>query len=76
MQKLPEAPNMKRGDACAKKKKKLSGQKNENRSFSAVTGEVTTLKIFLLVKGAMCLSLGGKLVNISTHSSHLFNQNP
>ena len=47
MQKLPESPDGKKCDAYAKKKS--SGQKKETRSLSAVTGEVTTLKSFLLL---------------------------
>ena len=45
MQKLLEAPDRKRGDACSKKKP--SRQKQETCSLSIVTGEVTTLKTFL-----------------------------
>ena len=48
MQKLPEAPDEKRGGACAKKEEP-SRQKKETRSLSAVTVEVTTLKSFLLM---------------------------
>ena len=47
MQKLPEAPDRKRSDTCAKKE--LSRQKKESRSFLAVTSEVKTLKSFLLL---------------------------
>ena len=45
MQKLPESPDRKWGDAYAKKR--TSCQMKETRSLSAVTDEVTTLKIFL-----------------------------
>ena len=50
MQKLPEASDGKRGDACAKKRP--SGQKEEALSLSAVTSGVTTSKSLLqLVEG-------------------------
>ena len=54
MQKLPEDPDRKRVNACAKKE--LSQQKKEACSLSAVTSGVTTLKSFLLlVEGTMRL---------------------
>ena len=75
MQKLPEAPDRKRGDACAKKEP--SQQKKEIRSLLSVTSGVTTPKSFLLlVEGAMRPSLDDTLVNLSTCSSHLFYQRP
>ena len=75
MQKLPEAPDKKRGDA-GKKRERL-GKKKETRYLSAVTGEVTTLKSFLLLEeGSTCPSLGGTLVNFSTSRSCLFCQRP
>ena len=75
MNKLPEAPNRKRGDACAKKEP--SWQKKETRSLSAVTGEMTTLKSFLLLVGGPTRpSLGSVLVNLSTSTSRLFYQWP
>ena len=61
MQKLPETPEGKRNDACAKKKP--SWQKKEACALSAVTSGVTTPKSFLLVgEGAMRLSLDDALV--------------
>ena len=75
MQKLPEAPDRKRGDVCAKKE--LSRQIKEARPLSAVISGVTTPKSFLLlVKGAMRLSLDDALANLSTCSSCLFYQRP
>ena len=72
MQKLPEAPDRKRGDAYAKKRK-LSRQKKESRSLSPVISGVTTPKSFLLVvEGATRPSLDNALANFSTCSSHLF----
>ena len=70
MQKLPEAPDKKRGDACVKKE--LSQQKKEACSLSAVISGVTTSKSFLLlVEGTMHLSLDDMLANLSTSSRHL-----
>ena len=58
-------------------KKEPSQQKKETRSLSAVTGEVTTLKSFLLlVEGPTCPFLFGTLVNLSTSSSHFCYQQP
>ena len=75
MQKLPEAPDRKRSDACAKKEP--SRQKKETRPLLAVTSRVTTPKsVLLLVEGAMRLSLDGVLANLSTSSSCLFYQWP
>ena len=75
MQKLPEDPDRKRGDACIIKEP--SKQKRETRSFSAVTSFVTTSKSFLLlVKVPMRPSLDDTLANLSTSSSHLFYQRP
>ena len=72
MQKLPEAPDKKRSDACAKEKE-LSRQKKESHSFSAVTSRMTTPKsILLVVEGTTCLSLDDALANLSTSSSRLF----
>ena len=75
MQKLPEAPDRKRGDACAKEEP--SRQKKEAHAVLAVTSGVTTPKSFLLlVEGAMCPSLDDALANLSTSSSRLFYQRP
>ena len=75
MQKLPEAFDRKRGDACAKKEP--SRQKKETCSLSAVTSGVTTPKSFLLlVEGAMRPSLADALANLSMNSSRLFYQRP
>ena len=54
MQKLPEASDRKRGDACTKEKEP-SQQKRGSRSLLAVTNGVTTPRSFLLlVEGVMC----------------------
>ena len=75
MQKIPEAPTRKRGDACAKKEP--SRQKKEASSLSAVTSGVTTSKSFLLlVEGAMRPPLDDALANLSTSGSRLFYQRP
>ena len=64
MQKLPEAHDRKRRNACAKEKK--------SSSLSAVTSGMTTPKSSLLVvEGAMRPSLDDALANLSTSSSHL-----
>ena len=61
MQKAPEAPDRKRGDACSKEKE-LSRQKQESCPLSAVTSGVTTPKSFLLVvEGTMRPSLDDAL---------------
>ena len=74
MQEISEAPDRKRGDACAKKKELSRHKKKNFVPLSAVTGRVTTPKSFLLVvKGAMRPSLDDTLANLSTHSSHLFH---
>ena len=71
MQKLPEAPDRKRGDACTKKEP--TWRKKEAYSLSAVTSGVTIPKSFLLVvEGAMRLSLNDALANLFTSSCHLF----
>ena len=73
MQKLPEAPEKKRGNACAKKEP--SRQKKEACALSAVTSGVTTPKDFLLlVESAMRPSLDNALANLSTSSSRFFYQ--
>ena len=73
MQKLPEAPDRKKGDVYAKKEP--SRQKKESLSLLAVTSEATTLKSFLLLeKGPTCLCLYGTLVNISISSNRFFYQ--
>ena len=75
MQKLPEAPDRKRGDACAKKEPPW--QKKEARTLSAVSSVVTTPKSFLLlVEGTMHPSLDDALANLSTSSSHPFYPQP
>ena len=75
MQKLPEAPDSKRGDACVKKEP--SQRKKEACFLSAVISGVTTPKSFLLlVEGTMPLSLDNTLANLSTSSSHLYYQRP
>ena len=75
MQKLLEAPDRKRGDACAKKEE-TSRQKKESRPLSAVTSVVTTPKSFLLlVEGALRPSLDDALANFSTSCSRLFFTN-
>ena len=72
MQKLSEAPDRKRGDACAKEKEP-SWQKKESCSLSTVTSGVTTPTSFLLVvEGATRTSLNDALANLSTSSSRLF----
>ena len=72
MQKLPEVPDKKRGDACAKKKNHPV-KKKESRSLSAVTSGVATPKSFLLVgEGAMRPSLDDALANLSLCNSRLF----
>ena len=69
MQKLPVAPDRKKGDACAKKEP--SRQKKEAPSFSAVTSEVTTPKsLLLLVKGAMRPSLDDTLAHLVSSVSN------
>ena len=73
MQKLPEAPDRKRGSACTKEP---SQQKKEACALSTVTSRVTTPKSFLLVEGAMHPSLDDVLANLSTSSSCLFYQQP
>ena len=66
MQKLPEAPNRKKGP---------SRKKKETCSLSAMTSRVSTPKSFLLwVEGAMRPSLDDSLANLSTSSSRLFYQ--
>ena len=73
MQKLPESPDRKRGDACAKKEP--SRLKKEACFLSAVTSGVTTPKsLLLLMEGAMRPSLEDVLANLSTSSSRLCNQ--
>ena len=75
MQKTPRSPWSEKGWRMCQKDR--SQQKKETGSLSAVTGEVTTLKFFLLlVVGPMRLFLGGTLVNLSTSSSRLFYQWP
>ena len=75
MQKLPEALNRKRGDACTKKEP--SQQKKEACSLSAVTSGVITPKSFLLqVEGTMRPPLDDSLPNLSICSSRLFYQQP
>ena len=75
MQKLPEVPDKKRDDACAKKEP--SQQEKEACSLSAVTSVMTTPKYFLLlVEGAMHPSLEYALVNLSSCSSRFFYQRP
>ena len=69
MQKLPEAPDRKRDDACAKNEP--SRPKKEPPSLSAVT---TPKSFSLLVGGAMRPSLYDALANLSTSSSRLFYQ--
>ena len=65
MQKLPEAPDRKRGDTCIKKRD--CSDKRKNLDLSAVTNGVTTPKSFLLVvEGAMHPSLDDTLANLST----------
>ena len=49
MQKFPEVPDRKREDACTKRDP--LGKRKKPVLFSAVTGEVTTLKIFLAADG-------------------------
>ena len=76
MQKLPEAPDRKRGDAYAKKRNRPDKTK-ESRSLSAVTSGMTTLKSFLLVvEGAMRPSLDDAWANLFTSSSCLFYKRP
>ena len=71
MQKLPEAPDRKRGSACTKREP--SRQKKEACPLSAGTSRVTIPKsILLLVEGSMHLSLDDTLANLSTCSSRLF----
>ena len=75
MQKLPEVPDRKRSDTCAKKES--SRRKKEARSLSAVTSGATTSKyLLLLVEGAMCPSLDDALADLSPRSSRLFYQRP
>ena len=75
MQKLPEFPGRKRGDACTKKEPSRS--KKETRSLSAVTGEVTTLKSFLLLVGGPTRpSLGGALAIVSLVAADSVNIQP
>ena len=75
MQKFPEAPDRKRGVACAKKEP--SRQKKEAHRLSVVTSEVTTPKSFLLlVEGATRPSLDDALANLSISRSHHFYQRP
>ena len=75
MQKLPEAPDSKRGGICAKKVP--SRQKKEACALSAVTSGVTTLISFLLlVEGAMHPSFDDALASFSISSSRLFYQRP
>ena len=50
MQKLPEASDRKRGDACAKKRDH-SDKKEESPSFSAAPSRVPTPRSFLLPGG-------------------------
>ena len=72
MLKLSEAPDWKRGDACAKKRNRPDKRKNLFL-FSAVSSAVTTPKSYLLVvEGAMRPSLDDALANLSTSSSRLF----
>ena len=52
MHKLPEAPDRERGDAYIKKGNHLSKRK-ETCTFSVVSGETTTLKIFLAADGKL-----------------------
>ena len=60
MQKLPEAPDRKKGGACTKKEP--SKQKKEASPLSAVNSGVTTTKSFLLlIEGAMRPSLDDAL---------------
>ena len=64
MQKIPEAPDRKRGNTFTKKEQSWQ-KKKKKHSLSAVTGKVTTLKSFLLlVGGLMCPSLGSVLANL------------
>ena len=75
MQKLLEAPDRKRSDACAKKEP--SRQNKEACALSAGISGVTTPKSFLLLmEGAMCPSLDDALANLSTNSNRHFNQRP
>ena len=73
MEKLPEPPGRKSGDACAKKE--TSRQKKDASSTSSGTNEVTTPKSFLLlVEGTIRPSLDDALAYLSTSSSRLFYQ--
>ena len=74
MQKLPEAPDRKRGDASAKKEP--SRRKKEACSLSVVTSGVTPKSFLLLAEGAMHPSLDDALTNLSMSSSRLFYQQP
>ena len=75
MQKLPEAPDRKRGGASAKKEP--SWQKKEPRSLSAVTNTVKTPKsLLLLMEGTVRPSLDDALANFSTSSCCFFYQRP
>ena len=72
MQKLPEAPDWKRGDAYVKKCNCL-GKRKKPFSLSAETGELTILKSFLLlVEDPTCPSLVCTQVNLPTSTNHLF----
>ena len=65
MQKLPEAPDWKRGNACAKKRNRRN-KKKESCSFSTVT----IPKSFLLeVEGTMHQSRDDALANFSISSN-------
>ena len=66
MQKLPEAPDRKRG---AHAQRKGTVPTKESRSLSAVT---TPKSFLLVVEGTMRPSVDDALANLSTSSSHLF----
>ena len=68
MQKLPKAPDRKRGNACTKKEPLA-----KERSLFSVSAVTTPKSFLLLVEGAMCLSLDDALANLS---NCLFYQQP
>ena len=70
MQKLSEAPDRKRSDACTKKRNRLN-KRNNLVSLSAVTSGVTIPKSFLLVvEGAMHPSLTCPRVAAASFTNH------
>ena len=72
MQKLPEASDRERGDACAKKRNRPEKRKNVVliQQWQAEWQHLDL--VLLMVEGAMRPSNGDVLANLSTSKSRLF----